>query len=570
MSFDRPRGLPARIIPSAGYQEHCRKDTSIENHLERGEFREASQILEANLQWSLCTHGPEHAMTLDDQEKLALSLRGLGDYAKAANLDRKTLDARSKLQGSENAETLETQHNFALDLFRLKRYEEAAKLDHQTLRVREKMLGPEAPDTLLSRNSLAASLQELGMYKKAYNLNQKTVDIRSKQYKLDHPDLIASRHNLAINLHWLGDLQKSESLLQQNVDILSKGRAPGDRQLAKSIEWLEINRTKQSQAGKRQGDLLRPVNVTASNIPGHKLCSPERKGSKMNIRDGTSADKASLQTVEADKPVLYEQRRENVTQTQILKSSDLSRAPIKTDSQNQGNNAVNLLDMSRSQTTQGSQTQCNNTANNLPPKPSDLLKRPPTSRSQTENNNIVNPPTTKQLQLPKRPTTTGGNTQGNSTDNHPLNKPSELLKKQPKTGSHTESNNIINPPKPSDLPKRPTITGSQMQNDNIINRSKPESLDLLRATTTTDSQMRPKASSDNNLRRKVQTQDISTTRRSSECFQPSTANPREGPERPIVTSRDNVSTTANDQKVYQSEVYSKLCDSKAATEDPYL
>ncbi|MFJ9917309.1 tetratricopeptide repeat protein [Actinacidiphila glaucinigra] len=101
---------------------------------------------------------PLHPDTLGCRSNLALALVRMGEYAQAVQLDRQTLEDRTRVLGPDHPDTLSSRNNLALALGRMREYTQAVQLHRRTLEDRTRILGPDHPDTLRSRNHLERAL----------------------------------------------------------------------------------------------------------------------------------------------------------------------------------------------------------------------------------------------------------------------------------------------------------------------------------------------------------------------------------------------------------------------------
>ncbi|KAF8524624.1 Tetratricopeptide repeat-domain-containing protein [Hysterangium stoloniferum] len=99
--------------------------------------------------------GPEHPDTLTSMGALACTLRHLGKYTEAQELEMQVLEACKKVLGPEHPDTLTSMGALASTLRHLGKYTEAQELEMQVLEAHKKLLGPEHPDTLTSMGALA-------------------------------------------------------------------------------------------------------------------------------------------------------------------------------------------------------------------------------------------------------------------------------------------------------------------------------------------------------------------------------------------------------------------------------
>ncbi len=130
-----------------------------------------------------------------------------GDYAGAAALYRRALEASERVLGPEHPDTLNSVNNLAVLLMSQGDYAGAAPLYRRALEARERVLGPEHPDTLTSVNNLAHLLNIQGDYAGAEPLYRRALEGLLKisvKIERTHPNLQACIFNYARCLKELG------------------------------------------------------------------------------------------------------------------------------------------------------------------------------------------------------------------------------------------------------------------------------------------------------------------------------------------------------------------------------
>ncbi|KZT37775.1 hypothetical protein SISSUDRAFT_987166 [Sistotremastrum suecicum HHB10207 ss-3] len=100
--------------------------------------------------------------TLMTTNNLALTLRSLGKFAEAEQMQRELLQKRQEILGPDHPETLITMHNLGETLHTLEKFAEAEQMQRELLQKRQEILGPDHPHTLISMNHLANTLDSLG------------------------------------------------------------------------------------------------------------------------------------------------------------------------------------------------------------------------------------------------------------------------------------------------------------------------------------------------------------------------------------------------------------------------
>ncbi|MCJ1475861.1 hypothetical protein MMC13_004525 [Lambiella insularis] len=268
------------VTQTFGHREertHKRACTKARDLQDGGKPEEAVVLLRQNLDLSTRVLGADHLITINDQENLSDCLSELGEYKEAVSLDRKTLQARAKVDPKDPS-TLATQDSLANNLAQLGNYDEAIELNRKTLASREAVLGKSHNDTVETRQNLAACLHGKGQDQEASRLNREVLLIRSTMLEPDDYDLIACRHNLAVNLHALDELDNALTLIRENTKALQPSTRSNDAQV-KAVYELEakVQRDIQKAADKKRAE--------RQKAEEHKKAADERR---------TAAEKAKL------------------------------------------------------------------------------------------------------------------------------------------------------------------------------------------------------------------------------------------------------------------------------------
>ncbi len=201
---------------------------------------EASRDLHLdNLARSRRVLGDGHIRTLNAANNLARTLRELGDFQAAVDMDRKTLagfralfpgtcsanpwdlaphtpadlDKRSGVPRDDRIFTFPENHptvltsisNIAEDLFGLGENEEARRIHEEVLARRRIYLGTDHPYTLRSAAYLARVLRALGDTRAARELGEDTLERRRRVLGAEHKHTLQTARELAGDLRALGE-----------------------------------------------------------------------------------------------------------------------------------------------------------------------------------------------------------------------------------------------------------------------------------------------------------------------------------------------------------------------------
>ncbi|OWT42405.1 kinesin light chain 3 [Pochonia chlamydosporia 170] len=202
--------LEFREHPKGGKVDASLLHSVAESYFLLGQYQKAEQMHRQSLQVYEKVLGKDHPDTLDSMNNLALALRHLGKYKEAEQMHLQTLELQEKVLGKDHPDTLGSMNNLAYVLNSLGKYEEAVQMYRGTLELRQKVLGKDHPRTLHSMNNLALALRSLGKYEEAEQMHRQTLELREKVLGKDHPDTLDSMNALAIVLDRLGKYEEAE------------------------------------------------------------------------------------------------------------------------------------------------------------------------------------------------------------------------------------------------------------------------------------------------------------------------------------------------------------------------
>jgi hypothetical protein len=186
-----------------------------------GRYAEARELNEDVLARRRRVLGDDHPVTLTSASNLAIDLSSLGEYQAARELDEDTLARRRRVLGDGHPGTLTSANNLANDLRYLGEYQAARELDEDTLARHRRVLGDDHPGTLGSANNLAGDLSALGEHRAARELHEDTLARCRRVLGDDHPHTLVSARNLADDLRYLGEYQAAREL---DEDTLARHR----------------------------------------------------------------------------------------------------------------------------------------------------------------------------------------------------------------------------------------------------------------------------------------------------------------------------------------------------------
>jgi tetratricopeptide (TPR) repeat protein len=191
-----------------------------------GEPRNALPLFERTYAARRAQLGAEHNDTLKAAANLAVTLRYLGDYARARSIDEETFDLRRSKLGADHPDTLYSAGSLATELWYLGDYEQSRSLNEDSLTRLRRLSGDDHSDTLVAATNLAADLRALGLHQQAFQLDKDTFDRKRRVFGEDHPDTLRSATNLASDLRLIGEHAGARTLNEDT--LLRKRRVLGE------------------------------------------------------------------------------------------------------------------------------------------------------------------------------------------------------------------------------------------------------------------------------------------------------------------------------------------------------
>ncbi len=188
----------------------------------QGHFGEAEPLYKRSLAGYERVRGPEHPDTLNCVNNLANLYHAQGRYGEAEPLLLRTLAGYEKIFGLEDPETLHVVNSLASLYQDQERYGEAEPLYKRSLAGYERVRGPEHPDTLIVANNLAGLYQIQGHYWLAELLYRRVLLAREKTLGPEHPKILLSISNLALLYKLQGRYEIAEPLYQRVLTTREK------------------------------------------------------------------------------------------------------------------------------------------------------------------------------------------------------------------------------------------------------------------------------------------------------------------------------------------------------------
>ncbi|KAL4735655.1 hypothetical protein BDV11DRAFT_211854 [Aspergillus similis] len=201
-----------------------------------GRFNEAALLFENILEIQKSLHGetdlettvrkkelgPDHPMTLETMNNMALAYEGLGKYKEAEEIWAQLLETDKRMQGPEHPLTINSMHNLTNTYTEVGRLTEAEELGLQVVEISKRVLGAEHSDTLDSIALLSSVHKKLGKPNKAEELETAVVEASNCVLGPEHPETLIRMHNLAWSYVDLGGLSEAEELQRQLVEYSNR------------------------------------------------------------------------------------------------------------------------------------------------------------------------------------------------------------------------------------------------------------------------------------------------------------------------------------------------------------
>ena len=164
---------------------------------------------------------------LDGQPEIQADLRatlarvydGLGQYAAAEPLARRSLEQRRALFGPVHVAVAEGMAQLGALLVSQNRYKEAEPLLRESLRQRRELLGDRHAATATSLDALATLLQQVNRFPEAEPLFREAVAIRRAAHGPVHEQVADSLNNLGLLLLLRGQPEQTEPLYREALAI---------------------------------------------------------------------------------------------------------------------------------------------------------------------------------------------------------------------------------------------------------------------------------------------------------------------------------------------------------------
>ncbi len=182
--------------------------------------------------------GIDHPTTLTTMSNLAQCYQAVGKMEKALPLMEQTLKLRTAKLGAEHPDTLVAMHNLAGSYLDFSRVDEALTMMEETLKLRIAKQGADHPQTLASMNNLAGGYQAVGKMNKALPLMEETLKLHIAKLGAEHPNTLGSMNNLAAGYQAVGKMEKALPLMEQTLKLRTAKLEAEHPDTIMSIDYL--------------------------------------------------------------------------------------------------------------------------------------------------------------------------------------------------------------------------------------------------------------------------------------------------------------------------------------------
>jgi serine/threonine protein kinase/tetratricopeptide (TPR) repeat protein len=222
---------------------------------ELGEYDKAAAMQREALAIQRMLFGNEHASVAASLLNLALALRNQEKPAESEATFRESLAMSRKLLGNEHPAVARVLNDLGSLLTGELKDDEPETLMREALAIRRKVYGNEHGDVGVSLDNLAHILNRRGQVTEATAMHQEALAIRRKFFGESHPELLFSYKNIAVVLQSQGKLVEAATVLQ---DALALSERLVGQQHPSFVELrLHLADVLQSQGKLKEAELLR-------------------------------------------------------------------------------------------------------------------------------------------------------------------------------------------------------------------------------------------------------------------------------------------------------------------------
>jgi non-specific serine/threonine protein kinase/serine/threonine-protein kinase len=161
-----------------------------------GLYTKAEPLLARSVEIRQRVLGPDHPLTLQSMDSLAVFYEQAGRYAEAEKLQAETVAGRRRVLGEDHRDTLQSKDELAIVYESQGRYPESERLWNEVLTARRRVLSSDDPDLFESMDCVASAYQNGGRYDEAEKLYLEEIAGRTRVQGVDHPSTLWAMNNL--------------------------------------------------------------------------------------------------------------------------------------------------------------------------------------------------------------------------------------------------------------------------------------------------------------------------------------------------------------------------------------
>ncbi|MBE0544939.1 MAG: tetratricopeptide repeat protein [Verrucomicrobia bacterium] len=222
---------------------------------ELGDYDKAAAMQRQALAIQRMLFGNEHPSVAASLLNLALALRNQQKLAESEATFRESLAMSRKLLGNEHPAVARVLNDLGSLLTGELKDDEPETLIREALAIRRKVYGNEHGDVGISLDNLAHILNRRGQVTEATAMHQEALAIRRKFFGESHPELLFSYKNIAVALQSQGKLAEAATVLQDALALSE--RLVGQQHPSFVALRLHLADVLQSQGKLKEAELLR-------------------------------------------------------------------------------------------------------------------------------------------------------------------------------------------------------------------------------------------------------------------------------------------------------------------------
>jgi serine/threonine protein kinase len=222
---------------------------------ELGDYDKAAAMQRQALAIQRMLFGNEHPSVAASLLNLALALRNQQKLAESEATFRESLAMSRKLLGNEHPAVARVLNDLGSLLTGELKDDEPETLIREALAIRRKVYGNEHGDVGISLDNLAHILNRRGQVTEATAMHQEALAIRRKFFGESHPELLFSYKNIAVVLQSQGKLAEAATVLQDALALSE--RLVGQQHPSFVALRLHLADVLQSQGKLKEAELLR-------------------------------------------------------------------------------------------------------------------------------------------------------------------------------------------------------------------------------------------------------------------------------------------------------------------------